>query len=99
MKYPKVSIIIPNFEGEKCLQPLLISIRKQNYPGKIEVILIDNDSNDQSVNMVKKRFPKVFVITLPKNVGYAAAFNLGLVYAEGDIITLCNNDIVFDPSL
>lgn len=93
----KISIIIPNFEGEDCLPKAIASIKRQNYSGKIQIIVIDNASTDQSIKLVKEKFPEVKIISLPQNLGFASAFNLGLIYAEGDIIATGNNDAVYHP--
>ena len=69
-----------------------------NYPrDKLQIIMVDNNSNDGSVSFVKKVFPGVEIITLRENMGYASGNNEGLRQARGRYIALINNDCMVDP--
>jgi hypothetical protein len=94
---PSVSIIVPNLNGEQCLTLLLDSIKRQNYTGKMEVIMVDNASGDKSCSLTAKKYPWVKIIRLKKNNGYAAGFNTGFRHATGMIVIACNNDVVLHP--
>ncbi|KAF0142485.1 MAG: putative glycosyltransferase [Stygiobacter sp.] len=91
---PEVSIIIVNYNGfdllEKCLSTLQ-EFTKTSY----EVIVVDNGSTIDDVDEVALKFPDVRTIKLGKNLGYAAANNIGLKEATGEYLLLLNNDIVF----
>ncbi|OGU65596.1 MAG: hypothetical protein A2499_15235 [Stygiobacter sp. RIFOXYC12_FULL_38_8] len=91
---PEVSIIIVNYNGfdllENCLSTLQ-SFTKASY----EVIIVDNGSTVGDVDEVALKFPDVRTIKLGKNLGYAAANNIGLKEATGKYLLLLNNDIVF----
>ena len=91
-----VSVIIPNFNGKTFLQPCLESLIKQEKADK-EVIVVDNGSQDESVEFVKSYFPEVRVIALNKNLGFAGAVNQGIQQAKGDFIAVLNNDTVVEP--
>lgn len=95
-KQPKVSIIIPNLNGETILPKAIDSIVKQSYKGKIEIIIVDNASTDNSVKTIKKKFPEVKTILLKENIGFAPAFNIGLKQATGEIVVMGNSDVVYD---
>lgn len=90
----EVSIIIVNYNGfnllEKCLSTLQ-EFTKTSY----EVIAVDNGSTIGDVDEVALKFPDVRTIKLGKNLGYAAANNVGLKEAIGKYLLLLNNDIVF----
>ena len=92
---PLVSIIIPNYNGkihlEECLNSLEM-IESDDY----EIVFVDNASNDGSVEFVKNHFPKVRIISLKKNFGFAEGCNLGVKKARGDYIVFLNNDTKVD---
>ncbi|MGD2077916.1 MAG: glycosyltransferase family 2 protein, partial [Chloroflexota bacterium] len=87
----RVSIIIPNWNGCQHLATCLSSLRSQSFTDH-EVILVDNDSSDQSVSYVQQNFPEVKVIVLDKNRGFTGACNAGYARSQGDYIVLLNND-------
>ena len=64
-----VSIIIVNYNGRSFLQKCLKSITEINYKN-LEVILVDNNSTDYSLEFVRKNFSKVNIMTLDGNYGY-----------------------------
>ncbi|MDP3888448.1 MAG: glycosyltransferase family 2 protein [bacterium] len=92
-KRPKVSIIIPNYNGGQVLLDCLDCLKKQDYPVS-EVIVVDNASTDNSVKLVKKKFPRTKIFKLQKNEGFAKAVNLGIKKAQGNSYLLLNNDIL-----
>jgi len=88
-----LSIIIVNWNVRELLRQTLQSIR--NNPAKkysYEVIVVDNDSQDNSTEMVKKDFPEIKLIASPKNIGFAAGNNLGIKIAQGKFILCLNPD-------
>ncbi|MDO8498846.1 MAG: glycosyltransferase family 2 protein [bacterium] len=85
------SIIIPSWNGLKHLRKCLPSISSQTLRG-VEVIVVDNGSEDSSVSYIKKSFPKFKVIELSENLGFAKAVNLGIKESHGKYIILINND-------
>ncbi len=93
---PKVSIIIVNWNGREYLEDCLSSVFNQTYDN-FNVILVDNGSTDDSIDFVKSNFPKVDIISLKENTGYAKGNNIGIKYAlkkhNPDYILLLNNDI------
>ncbi|MDZ7860518.1 MAG: glycosyltransferase family 2 protein [Candidatus Krumholzibacteriota bacterium] len=98
MNYPKVSIIILTWNNYKdtkiCLESLL---KKENYPHK-EIVVIDNDSNDNSFQKLQEEFSQCVFMRNNKNLGFAAGNNPGIKYAlknGSDYIFILNNDTVF----
>ena len=92
-RFPKVSIIILNHNGLRHLKECLESVAGVDYPDdKLEVILVDNGSQDESVNFVRENFPSVKLVTLEKNLGFAEGNNVGEKYASGEYLMFLNND-------
>lgn len=97
---PSISIIFPNYNGNKeNLTSLLQSIQKSVYPKqKITVTLVDNDSTDDSVLFIKRKFPWVNIIKLGKNYGFAKAVNKGAKKSKEEYFFITNNDVVLEKN-
>ena len=93
MSLPKISIIIVNYNGKELLQKCFESLFKTNYEN-FEVILVDNNSTDGSIEFVTKNYPKIIVIKLNSNKGFAEPNNIGAKIAKGEHILFLNNDTV-----
>ena len=87
----KCSIIIVNYKVPELLRTCIRSVQQQTSV-PYEIIVVDNDSNDHSVAMLRSEFPEVKVIASVKNLGFAAGNNLGLTYAVGEYIFYLNPD-------
>ena len=85
------SIIIPHYNGEdillRCLNSL-IQYTENNH----EIIIVNNGSSDNSIEIVKKQFSQVKIITNKTNLGYAGACNIGVREAQNEYIIFLNND-------
>ncbi len=86
-----ISIIIVNWNGKRWLRSCLTSLISQTYKN-IEIILVDNKSTDNSVEIVKQLFPKVEIIQNTTNSGFAKANNMGILKSKGKYVVLMNND-------
>jgi len=94
---PLISIITVNFNGKIYLKNLFDSILRIDYPSeKIQIIMVDNDSTDGSVEFVREKFPQVEIIALDKNKGYSGGNNEGFKHSKGKYIVLVNNDCVVE---
>lgn len=93
---PFISVIIPNWNGAQHLCTCLNSLRSQTYR-RFEVILVDNGSEDGSLDLVRQEYPEVRVLALGQNRGFAGACNAGITAAGGELIALLNNDTEADP--
>lgn len=89
-----VSIIIVNWNTSAILQDCLKSVYAQTKDIKFEVIVIDNASSDDSVQMIKSEFPRVVLIENKENRGFAAANNQGMQVAKGRYVLLLNSDTI-----
>jgi GT2 family glycosyltransferase len=91
-----ISVIIPNWNGAHHLPTCLDSLRRQTHPN-FEVIVVDNNSSDYSLDLMEKEYPEVRVIPLKENKGFAGGVNTGIREARGEIIVVLNNDTEADP--
>jgi GT2 family glycosyltransferase len=73
----------------------LEGLRDQRYRS-FEIIVVDNGSDDGSVDFIKRRYPEVNVIALSRNLGFATANNLAIKTVKSKYIALLNNDAVTD---
>ena len=100
LREPLAYIIIVNYYRRELLRKCLASLKKTYY-SNYRILVVDNGSKDGSVEMVRREFPEVEVIALPKNFGYAKANNFGIVRAlkhGAEYLVLLNNDTeVLDP--
>jgi GT2 family glycosyltransferase len=96
---PKVHVIVLNWNGWRDTLECLASLEQLNYP-HYRVIVVDNDSTDDSVSRIRQRFPMVELVETGKNLGFAGGCNAGIArsLAEGaDYVWLLNNDTTVDP--
>lgn len=91
MRIP-LSIVIINWNTSKILEDCLSSLYKNSDVDRYEVIVVDNDSEDDSVNMVKANYPEVILIENNQNMGFAKANNQAFDIVKGEYILLLNSD-------
>lgn len=99
----KISIIIPNYNGEHLLRenlPKVIGAAEEYRDGKIEIIVVDDCSTDKSVESIKHYVPiiknkniKLKLIENDKNAGFSSTVNHGVKEADGEIVILLNTDV------
>jgi hypothetical protein len=87
-----LSIIIVNYNVKEFLQNLIHSIEKASTNLTKEIIIIDNASDDGSVEFIKEKFPQIKLIANQINLGFGKANNIGLKHATGKYILLINPD-------
>jgi len=97
MQSPKVSVIIVNFNGKNLLEKCLNSLFKIDYEN-FEVILVDNNSTDDSVEFIRKNYASIILIKLDSNKGFAEPNNIGSKSAKGEYLLFLNNDTVVTPN-
>jgi hypothetical protein len=88
----KLSIVIVSWNVKDLLKKCLYSIIKHQKDLNVEVIVVDNASSDQSVEMVKQNFPLFKIIKNEENLGFAKANNQGILASNGDLILALNPD-------
>lgn len=95
MANSKISIIIPNLNGEATIGKTLDSLLKQTI--KARIIVVENYSSDSSVKLINEKYPGVELLRQSKNLGFAGGVNAGIQKALGDgadYVALINNDAV-----
>lgn len=92
----KLSIIIVNYNVEHFLEQCLHSVREASKNLSTEVFVVDNNSVDGSVDMVRKKFPEVKLIANKDNVGFSRANNQAIKISEGEYVLLLNPDTVVE---
>ncbi len=92
---PRVSAVIPNWHRKDDLREALQAIRAQTYAVE-EIIVVDNNSQDGTREMIEEEFPEVMFIQSPHNI-VIQALNIGAKTASGDIILHQDNDGVLAP--
>lgn len=98
MKWPKLYIITLNWNGKSDTIECLQSLYKIEYPN-YEIVVVDNWSTDDSVEVFKNKFVGLSVIENKKNLGYGAGVNKGLEFAYfkgADYFLILNNDTIID---
>ncbi|MBT8257052.1 MAG: glycosyltransferase [Bacteroidia bacterium] len=87
----KTAIVILNWNGVTLLKQFLPSVVANSE--SVSIYVIDNASEDNSVDFITSNFPEIELIHLEKNLGYAGGYNEGLKTIKADLICLMNNDI------
>ena len=87
-----VSIIIVNWKVKDLLEACLRSVYKETQGVNFEVFVVDNDSGDGSVEMVKEKFPQVNLTASKDNLGFAKGNNIVAKHAKGRYVLLLNPD-------
>lgn len=98
MSRPDFSIIIVNWKVRALLEKCLFSIYQNNTEANFEIIVVDNDSRDGTSEMVMVQFPKVKMIALTHNSGFARANNLAIQQARGKYLFILNPDTEVLPN-
>jgi O-antigen biosynthesis protein len=98
MNSKKVSLITLNLNGKEVLERLIRSIFYFNKYENYELIIIDHNSSDDSIEMIESWCDKVNIrlIAREKNYSFSASNNHGVTEATGEYVLLLNNDLTFD---
>ena len=94
---PRTTVVIPNYKGIHFIEECLRSVFRSSVP--VEVILVDNASEDGSLALVREQFPQVKVTSFHENKGFSAAVNAGIESAGTEYVLLLNNDTVVEEKL
>lgn len=88
------SIIIPTYNGLHLLRPCVEAIRRHTEV-PYEIIVVDNGSDDETAQFCLRE--KLILAALPRNEGFPAAVNRGLLIASGEQLLVMNNDVIVAP--
>lgn len=96
-----ISVVIPTFNGRdlllKNLPPLFAALARIDAAS--EVIVVDDASSDDTLQVLEKQFPAVFVMYNERNLGFAETINRGIFASRHDIVLALNNDVMVEPDL
>ena len=93
-----VSVIIVNWNGINYIQKCLDGLRAQTYRDFF-IIMLDNASQDGSLEIVQKNYPEVKILAQSENIGFSAANNLALKSVNTEYVAFLNNDAVPHPTM
>lgn len=97
LNVPLVSIIIINYNGKSYLEKCLESIKKIKYDN-LEIIVVDNNSTDGTMEFLVQNYPSIITLKLDKNYGFAKPNNVAAKIAKGDFLLFLNNDTEVTPN-
>lgn len=89
-RYPKVSVVVASYNGERTLRSCLESLSRLNYPD-YEIILVDDGSSD-TTQQIAAKFPNVLNLKHERNLGLSVARNTGILAATGEIVAFTDSD-------
>jgi len=90
----KLSVVILNYNVRYFLELCLNSVHEAITSIDAEIIVVDNNSKDESCNMIRKLFPEVTLIENKENLGFSKGNNQGVAIAKGEYICILNPDTV-----
>ncbi|HEY2480221.1 MAG TPA: glycosyltransferase family 2 protein [Solirubrobacterales bacterium] len=91
----RAAVYIPNFNGARWLPRTLQSLRRQTE--RLDLVVVDNGSTDESIAAVRGDFPEVTVMELGENLGFGPALNRAVAAHPADAIVLLNSDVECEP--
>ena len=96
---PEVSAIVVTWNSAReigaCLHSLVAA--RDETSGGLEIIVVDNDSSDETAEVVRRQAPDAKLIRAHRNLGYGSAANVGFAVALGDLVLLLNPDVAIEP--
>ncbi|MGC8602465.1 MAG: glycosyltransferase family 2 protein, partial [Desulfomonilaceae bacterium] len=93
---PELSVIIVNRNTSDLLMTCLSKLLESDLEQPVQIIVVDNGSTDDSVMRAKSLFPDISILEAGRNLGFAAANNLGFSISSGEFVLLLNTDALLD---
>jgi len=91
----KLTFVILNYKTPHHLRLCVKNIKQMKLDFDYEIIVVDNASGDESVELIQREFPEVTLVAKGTNVGHPSGNNVGFKLARGEYIVMVNPDIVF----
>jgi len=88
----KVTVVLLNWNGLEYIEKCIESVFKQTY-SNVELIIVDNGSTDNSLEIVSRKYPDLQIIRIENNIGFAQGMNTGIKASSGVFILLLNLDV------
>lgn len=92
MENIRAALVILNWNGRHLLERFLPIVRKHT-PNRVDLVVADNGSTDDSIGFMKANYPDIRIIRMEKNLGFTGGYNEALRKVEADIYILLNSDI------
>ncbi|MEG1904044.1 MAG: glycosyltransferase family 2 protein, partial [Bacteroidales bacterium] len=89
----KVSVVILNWNGAELLRTYLPSVCRYTCGDLADLVVADNGSDDDSLQVLREEFPQVKVIEMPVNRGFAEGYNIALKHIHTEYVVLLNSDV------
>lgn len=93
----KLSVVILNWNGKALMEEFLPSVIRNTPADIAEIIVTDNGSTDDSIEMLHRQFPSVKIIRLDKNYGFAEGYNRAINQIDSTYTVLLNSDVEVTP--
>jgi GT2 family glycosyltransferase len=90
----KLAVVIVNYNVKYFLEQALLTVHKASEGLSVQVIVVDNNSVDGSLAMIKDKFPEVVLIANKENVGFSKANNQGILSSDAEYVLMLNPDTV-----
>ena len=91
----KISIVIVSYNVKDFISQCIRSIYKSNLnKNDYEIIVVDNDSHDNTLQMIEKEFEEVIIIRNKNNEGFSKAVNQGFAISKGENLCIINPDVI-----
>ena len=90
-----ISVVILNWNGSAMLQRFLPSVIR--YSEEAEIIVADNGSTDHSIDILREKFPSVWILPFRENYGFAEGYNRAIQQIETPYVLLLNDDVEVTP--
>jgi len=93
---PLLTVAVLSYDGRHLLEVILPSLARQRFRD-FEVVVVDNGSRDDTAEWLREHWPGAGIVSLPENIGVAAALNVCARAGRGELLGLFNNDLELEP--
>lgn len=93
----RVSVVILNWNGASLLRRYLPTVVSTSEADDVDVVVADNASSDESLDVLRNEFPSVKVVVLDQNYGFAGGYNRALAQIDSEYVVLLNSDVATTP--
>jgi len=94
----RVSVVLPNYNGEELLRKNLPSLFCALNDFDYEILVVDDKSTDNSVKFLQQNYPQIVIIEHKENKGFSGACNSGIFSATKELTCIANTDVTFLPN-
>lgn len=89
-----ISVVIINYNVQYFIEQCILSIKAASQNLTVEIIVVDNNSSDDSCKIIKEKYPEVILFENEQNIGFSKANNQGVKVAKGKFVLILNPDTV-----